>query len=809
MKNLGLPLLIFSLLLGCTNNQLEEKETLDLLPPNPVLVLIVKQGDAFNTSLKNQKVIGALKPFANQLLDVKQLQPNKGQQLVGLHQTGKNKLSFVQITEDPYLNLETIDTSYYENTFVRKAIKDNVVYFETKINNHYLLSPSKLLIESSIRARSGKNLSSNKDLKKLQEIHQDTPVQLLVHESLEQYSSLMFKKSPYAFSSLGEWSSYAVQITPRGMQINGLGFVHDSIPRTINLLNTIPHQVLSIDQVVPVGAMSVKSFAFDAGIYQQNVQRFLNAKGLPNKPTTEAWNSITEWGEILGTKDTICVAYADDVTNFWNHLGTTQETQDYRNHEIEKVDSKENKNSLPIFLPNVQVNWATKHENFVILSSKLESLEWVINAIEDGATIASSESFQALKKTLPKKSNFMFLGIQPSFEKLIKEYSDEEISKKLNYKALKKGPFWVLQGILQNNWYQLFGTIEEVREGQNNAQQNVRARFAFTLDSPLTFGPQMVVNHRNKAKEWVVQDSNNNLYLINNDGGLVWKKELDAKIQGEIKQVDLYRNGRLQLAFTTEKSLIVLDRNGKQVEDFSHSFKGAIPLGLSVFDYDKNRDYRLLLSQGKEISMFDRKMKKVKGFSMNSTQELLHAPKHLRIGSKDYLVFIDKNGGLFITDRRGKTRVKPNKKVILTEQDLYKHKNKFVTIDQKQRLITIDQNGSVTEKVLPLETPYMFSASQETLAYLSENKLTINNELIELDFGVYSPPIVVSVDGKTWITVTDLQSQKVYVFDHKGNVAPNFPVFGSGPINLGAGSKKGTYLFGVKTKEDQFQVYQF
>ena len=37
-------------------------------------------------------------------------------------------------------------------------------------------------------------------------------------------------------------------------------------------------------------------------------------------------------------------------------------------------------------------------------------------------------------------------------------------------------------------------------------------------------------------------------------------KQLTGKIQGLIQQVDLYKNGRLQMAFRTEDRFYILDR---------------------------------------------------------------------------------------------------------------------------------------------------------------------------------------------------------------------------------------------------------
>jgi len=71
------------------------------------------------------------------------------------------------------------------------------------------------------------------------------------------------------------------------------------------------------------------------------------------------------------------------------------------------------------------------------------------------------------------------------------------------------------------------------------------------------------------------------------------------------------------MVFSTTKKVFVLDRLGRNVEGFPLSFKDRITQAVAVFDYDKNRNYRLLVTQNKSLLMYDGKGKRVKGFSLN------------------------------------------------------------------------------------------------------------------------------------------------------------------------------------------------
>ena len=103
------------------------------------------------------------------------------------------------------------------------------------------------------------------------------------------------------------------------------------------------------------------------------------------------------------------------------------------------------------------------------------------------------------------------------------------------------------------------------------------------------------------------------IYLFSNQGKLYWKKIIDGNIIGKVEQVDLFKNGRLQIAFRTSNRLYILDRNGKNVKPFPIKIPNSKNLTpLSVFDYDKNRNYRFLVTQDNNIFMYDKNAKKSK-----------------------------------------------------------------------------------------------------------------------------------------------------------------------------------------------------
>lgn len=105
-----------------------------------------------------------------------------------------------------------------------------------------------------------------------------------------------------------------------------------------------------------------------------------------------------------------------------------------------------------------------------------------------------------------------------------------------------------------------------------------------------------IVNHTNREKETFRQNDDLSIELIGSSGKSLWKTTLKEKIVGNITQIDVYKNGKLQMAFATEKSIYILDRNGKSVGAFPLRLKDTVSGGLYVFDYDNTKTYRLIVS---------------------------------------------------------------------------------------------------------------------------------------------------------------------------------------------------------------------
>lgn len=222
-----------------------------------------------------------------------------------------------------------------------------------------------------------------------------------------------------------------------------------------------------------------------------------------------------------------------------------------------------------------------------------------------------------------------------------------------------------------------------------------------------------------------------------------------------------------------------------------------------MFDYDKNKNYRFLICYKNQIKMLDSKMKIVKGFNKNNIKyNITYPPKHFRIGSKDYLI-INTEKKLYITDRRGNSRINITNNLNIYKNEIFLHKNSLTTISNDNTLIKIDFNGEISTTTLPLESKYLIYANNKNLTHFSGNTININNNNIEMTYGNYSKPKIFSND---LIQITNNDENKLYLFDIDGSIKSNFPIFGSGQADI-TKNKKNDKLIAVKGDEKEILVY--
>ncbi len=327
------------------------------------------------------------------------------------------------------------------------------------------------------------------------------------------------------------------------------------------------------------------------------------------------------------------------------------------------------------------------------------------------------------------------------------------------------------------------------------------------LDTAFLCKPHLVENHYSKQKEIFIQDLSNTIYLINKAGRILWKQKITESINSKVYQIDYYKNGKLQLIFSTENYLHLIDRNGNYVERYPVRLRERATAGMALFDYENNRNYRIFIPcADNKLYAYTKDGSLISGWMFEGTDyPVLQPPEHFRVEDKDFIVFGDKYYA-YILDRRGNERVPVERIISKSPNNLFYlddkvsiEKSRIVTTDTAGTIITIDFNGHVTSTMLRKYSSQHFfdfkdvnADGQKDYIFLDGNILAAFNmdktEILNFSFAndIKQAPIYFNFSySDRKIGVVDDTEHKIYLLNQDGSLFKGFPLEGSTLFSIG------------------------
>lgn len=726
--------------------------------------------------------------------------------LISIREIGKEDIDFLIITE---LNQSTlaqsdqISSKTYQEVLIEKRVypskeKEQVLY-SVILEETLLISSSQLLIENTIRNNSQQIVPES--LNELFKVTKDNSLYFKLDAG-----SFLLKNNfyPSYTNSFGKWGALRIDLANKKMAFHGFNSRNDSLPYFLNLFRAGKPVVLKSPHYIPEVASNIKMYAIE------DVEQFNSTQNkIKNKDLVldTIFNTVEEIATFKLKENTLALIHFTTLEpTYLSKLAenNTPETE-YRDYPIYRLNNALLvETSFSSLWDKLGTNYVVPIAQSLLFSKDITDLKTVIGNLNTGTTLENSPAFTSTKASLAEASTVLFYEAQTnSFNP--KKAGDYFLAP--NKKEDKNTKVFASQWVGDQDFFHQHLVFLDLQPKKD--QGGVSPLLSLQLENPISYAPQWVKNHINKKQEILVQDNQNQLYLFDNSGKLLWKKQLQGAIQGKVSQVDLYKNGRLQLAFTTTNQWLILDRNGNEVPPFNKTFKDGNLSPLAVFDYDNNKEYRFVFGQGKDIYMYDRNVKSVNGFKYKKTKSsLLEAPKHFKIKGDDYLVFKGIDGSLDILNRIGKTRVKTAVNYSFSDNEIALLDQQFSFTDLQGNLFQINTKGKESKKPLKVNAAHRTAMNFNQLVVLEDNVLYSKGKKVVLDFGIYTPPTTIKINQQIYISITDTQNKKVYMFDNELKMLGGFPVYGSGEIDLVESSENGALKFVTKDKENSLVVYR-
>ena len=734
---------VFLVLWGCNLVDDRPKDIKDYISENSLIIIKIHNLGKFKSDIKNNEVLNKI---GNSKYNIKK-------QLELINNLNDETELIISLTKNINEEVFTIIT--------KDSIKEFDV-FHKRINNINIYS-------NSLKNINEIQINYNKDFNKYAKtFNVNDSFSLILKEEIskEFLNSIFNLNNKIQDNSL----SFGVNIFNDKILLNGLSFLDDSLKLSNNIFKGSISSELKNYEITPKNTTSLKSYNF------KNQNNYLKKTSIDevkeNRFSIILNNNSIEITEVKLDNEQVFIFRLDEIKLFKDYLinKNTISTK-HRGFEIY------NNTDLDInpFISFANFNNKEKillFKDYLVFSNNEKTLKQFINDNLNKNTLKSNSSFNRLFSSI---SNFNTLN---------NNYfsgSNYNFFNELNLLNSKNDFTENSFQLVQDNGIIHFNAIisKETNEDEN---LKIFKLFDVEIDEEIIMYPHFVKNHVTKNLDIVVQDAKNNLYLISKDGKVIWKKKINQPILGQISQIDIYKNGRLQLIFNTKNKIYVLDRNGNNVKQFPKTFNDPITQPLAVFDYDNNKNYRLLVTQGSELLMYDKNGKKVSGFKYKkSSNNITSKPKHFRILNKDFIVFKIGNK-MKILNRKGRERINVNDDINFSNQNVFEYNDKLISTTTDQKLVQIDVNG-----VIDLSSLKNLSLNSEgsNLVVLDENSIKLSSNVASIPFGNYGSPQLSNINKNLLITLYDKQNKKSYLFNKNLILDTSFPVYSLIPMEIG------------------------
>ena len=471
--------------------------------------------------------------------------------------------------------------------------------------------------------------------------------------------------------------------------------------------------------------------------------------------------------------------------------------------------------------------YVARVEDAIVMANSENALRNYLNSISSGRSFTSSLAYDGLENQLFNEANLIVYSSLAKSPFILQDVLKDEHARSIENQIEVLRQFESIVYQISHSSGELYYNNLFLRQGSNYAQETGTI-WELKLKASAIGKVHLLQNHYTGVLETLVQDEHNRIYLISNNGKIIWDRLLDGPLIGDVRQIDAYKNGKLQMLLSTDNSIYLIDRNGNDVESYPINLPFKATAGVSVADYDRSRDYRIFVPiQGSDVLCFDVLGKAVKGWEYNGGEgEVVEPMQHIRIKRKDYLFSITDDGRVLLLNRKGDIRHQ-----VQTKLDSFQKGTMQLELGDKissSSLYYADKQGAAhrlkfddrQERFQPKPEP----ARDHFFAHLNDEESLDFCFLYDREFSAYSfagdllfeidapssefSSIAFHKSGKSrFISLTSPDKEEVSLYTSLGELVTGFPVFGNSEPSIGDINLDG-YLELVVTGKDG-RVYAY
>ncbi|MHA7877829.1 MAG: hypothetical protein ACX93T_02800 [Bacteroidota bacterium] len=496
--------------------------------------------------------------------------------------------------------------------------------------------------------------------------------------------------------------------------------------------------------------------------------------------------------------------------------------QAQKSYEIYQLATSYFQHWLPgLLFPNFEAHYITQADNYIILAHSHADLQkwyaqhqhrenwhntsnyntWLGSTLEQ----AQFSLLIDIKKTWPQ----IMQSLRPTWKKIFKTHADALQWFKITCQLLCDEDTGCYMSILLNDTGECMPLPSQAHQESPHKPKAATVSTVFQTEDSIINRPWLVSSHRRKGHHILLQDASYRLYFLDPSGKLLWKKKLEGPIATDLFEMDYYKNAKVQYLFSTNQCVHWLDYYGHEVSRYPHPLpRRGQPVGLRVVDYNRNKNYRLLIAtpQG-NIYLKDKHYQPLPAWNPKSLGKgFIDTPMHIRVQGKDYFLALQKDGVLQALNRQGQSYAGFPVKLqthtrhpLLVQPGNTPEATSLIVLTDAGQCMRLNLAGDVQEVIqlaCPTNACIFDLCSNQAMGYQyvitrqDGDKLAIMNEKGDLRFelpqDVQNPLLQYYHfdDCHQCYVITDKDKKRTYIYDHTGRLLQDMPWHNSHAVSL-------------------------
>ena len=751
------------------------------------------------------------------------------------------------VVEKSYSNTSVYEVSIFNNTTPGS--------FSYSITGGLLMvSKSTILLEDAIRQMGSISiLRASKGLDKVfgtagKNVHGNLFVNYKIFP--KQFTGVLntkYKNYLGTYNRFSGWAALDLGIKLKGLGLSGFTYSQKGSNDYLNVFEGQAPQTTKVHEVLPSNTATFMTLGFDNfSVFMQKNNRFIQQ----NNGHTRYNNALKKYTKKMGVDfetqfsaivaNEACVAFTSinklDIGQNTYVLFKMQSNEMARGTMVKIIETyaKSKKKTLLNFTKQYKLdnetefsiyqmpysnvikymfgkamahsdpNYFTFVNGYLVFGSSYNSLASLLRSNVHGKTLSNSSSFTEFSELLSDKSNLFVFSNAASSLNFYNQYLKAANRNMLmvNAPAVRKFQSNAIQ--FSNSKGMMFTNI--VVDYNPVLKKEPLASWATKLDTITTFKPRIMRNHRTQTKDVFVQDEHNRIYLINKEGRIMWSKLIEEPIISDVYQVDYFKNNKLQMLFSTKNKIYLIDLLGNYVSNYPIQLPYPATAGISIFDYEKNKKYRIFVPvSNKKVYAFDIKGKIIEGWKFSGTESnVSHPVQYFSVKGRDYIIFSDKKN-TYVVNRKGKQRIKVQETIdraqnspFYLENGSVKESARWVTSGSDGSIYELFLNGKVKKTTIGHRSPehyflladidsdgsndYIYADLKVVQVYNKKKKLLFSKNLNNT---IQETPVVYRFSKKSRkLGIATGKSGKIHLFNADGTEHDGFPLNGIGMYSI-------------------------